>query len=106
MVTETMRTLLILAFLLWIPTRAQAQHEHAMTAGACDQMEAWDYDMGMCMPIPMTGMPMSMIMVHANAFATYVTEQGPRGRSVFATPNMFMIDAGTSIGNHHYFNLD
>lgn len=72
----------------------------------CGDMEVWDYDMGMCMPFAMEGMPMSMVMFHANAFATQIHEQGPRGRDSFAIPNMFMVDIGTSLGSKHYVNLD
>jgi hypothetical protein len=69
-------------------------------------MEAWVFDMGMCMPIPMKDMSMTMLMVSGNAFAAYVSEQGPRGRRDFAAPNMFMVDLGTSLGDRHYVNLD
>ncbi len=69
-------------------------------------MEVWDVGMGMCMPLPMAGMPMRMLMVHGNAFGAYIAEQGPRGRSAVAAPNMFMVDLGSSLGDRHYLNLD
>ena len=58
-------------------------------------MEYWDPANGMCMPLAMAGMPMTMVMVHGNAFAVGVAEEGPRGRHDFAAPNMAMVDAGT-----------
>ena len=69
-------------------------------------MEVWDVAMGMCMPLPMAGMPMRMLMVHGNVFGVGTTEQGPRGRSAFYSPNMVMADIGTSVGDNHYLNLD
>ncbi len=72
----------------------------------CSDMEVWDATMEMCMPLPMSGMPMRMFMLSGNAFATEITESGPRGRTDFAAPNMFMVDFGTSIGDSQYLNLD
>jgi hypothetical protein len=69
-------------------------------------MEIWDVSMGMCMPLPMAGMPMSMVMLHGNAFGTYVSGSGSRGRDAFASPNMFMVDVGKTLGDRHYLNLD
>jgi len=62
--------------------------------------------MQMCMPLSMADMPMKMLMLHGNAFAVGMSETGPRGRSKIAAPNMFMADAGTSMGDSQYFNLD
>jgi hypothetical protein len=72
----------------------------------CGEMDVWDVGMGMCMPLPMAGMPMSMVMVHGNAFGAYVSTGGSRGREAVYSPNMFMADAGRSLGDRHYLNLD
>ena len=72
----------------------------------CGEMEILDISMGMCMPRTMDNMSMSMLMVHGNGFFTQVVEQGPRGRSAVAFPDMFMADVGTTLGNRHYLNLD
>ena len=69
-------------------------------------MEVWDIGMGMCMPLVMAEMPMKMVMLHGNAFGAWISEEGPRGRRDIAAPNMFMIDAGSSVGDNHYINLD
>lgn len=80
----------------------------AMPAGPadCGDMELWDYDSGMCMPFAMEGMPMSMVMIHGNAFATQIHQTGPRGRDSFAIPNMLMVDVGRSVGPDHYVNFE
>jgi hypothetical protein len=78
----------------------------ATPAQACSDMETWDVAMWMCMPLPMAGMPMRMAMLHGYAFATEINETGPRGRTDFAAPNMFMGDLGRSIGDSQYLNLD
>lgn len=72
----------------------------------CSHMEVWDYSQSMCMPFPMAGMPMKMLMLHGNAFLNQTFAYGPRGRDAFSAPNMFMADLGTSVGDNHYFNLD
>ena len=72
----------------------------------CEEMEVWDVGMGMCMPLPMDGMPMRMLMVHGNAFGVYVNPSGPRGRKAVAGPDMLMADIGTSLGARQYLNLD
>jgi hypothetical protein len=82
-----------------------ARPAHA-TAADCGEMETWDFAMGMCMPLAMRGMPMSMLMVQGNAFGVYDSEQGPRGRSAITAPDMFMVDLGTTLGDRHYLNLD
>lgn len=71
----------------------------------CTEMEIWDYSQARCTPLPHPNMPMRMYMIHANAFATYIKQQRPRGRDGFSAPNMFMGDVGTSIGSH-YLNLN
>ena len=78
----------------------------AARASECSSMEVWDIITGMCQPLAMAGMPMKMAMVHGNGFGVYVKEQGPRGDDALSSPNMIMGDIGSSIGDHHYFNLD
>jgi len=98
-------TSFFLAGLLLSPSVASATSDGAGQSG-CTDMEAWDAGMGMCMPLPMPGMPMRMLMVHGNAFGAYISEQGPRGRDAVSAPNMFMVDLGTSLGDRQYLNLD
>ena len=76
------------------------------TPSDCGAMSVWDIGMAMCMPLPMAGMPMKMLMVHGNIFGSRVWESGPRGRSDYYSTNMVMGDLGTSIGDHHFLNLD
>jgi hypothetical protein len=83
-----------------------SEHHHPMRPSDCEDMEAWDYSMGMCMPLAMAGMPMKMLMVRGNAFATQAVEGGPRGRSALTVPDMFMADLGSSVGDRHYVNVD
>lgn len=72
----------------------------------CGEMSVWDPDVGMCMPYPMEGMPMKMVMLHGNAFGVRIWQQGPRGQNDWASPNMVMLDMGSTLGSHHYLNLD
>jgi hypothetical protein len=72
----------------------------------CPDMEIWDYTRWMCMPLPMAGMPMSMLMVHGNAFGAALKAEGPRGGGHFESTNMLMIDYGKSAGDHHYLNVE
>lgn len=102
--------------LLWAPvfstvllillTATTAAAQDSVGPSDCSAMEVWDVGMGMCMPLPMAGMPMRMFMVHGNGFGTYISEQGPRGQDAVSAPNMFMVDLGTSLGDLHYLNLD
>jgi hypothetical protein len=78
----------------------------ATNASACGHMMVWDVGMGMCMPLPMAGMPMTMFMAHGNIFGVEDFESGPRGRSAISAPDMFMLDAGTTVGDRQYLNLD
>jgi hypothetical protein len=75
-------------------------------AGTCGDMEVWDYGMNMCQPLAMKDMPMSMLMLHGNGFLGATSEEGDRGRDKIAAPNMAMIDAGTSVGDRQYLNVD
>lgn len=87
-------------------TKGTSEHHHPIGASDCNDMEVWDYFMGMCMPLPMKGMPMKMLMLHGNAFLTQTWEEGSRGRNAFSVPNMFMVDVGSSVGDRQYVNLD
>lgn len=98
MIAQFLSVFLLAAF-------AQAR-EPADNPAGCGAMEIWDYGSAMCAPLAMAGMPMSMLMVHGNAFGAYVAESGSRGTDHFAAPNMFMADLGTSVADRHYLNLE
>lgn len=94
----------LIPFLLLIP---QVSHASLVPdPSQCGSMEYWDYARWMCMPKPMTGMPMSMWMVHGNAFGTGINAEGPRGGRAFASANMLMADYGQSVADHHYLNVE
>jgi hypothetical protein len=76
------------------------------SADQCDEMSVFDPATGMCAMYPMADMPMKMIMVHGNIFGTHIWEEGPRARDAWASTSMVMGDFGSSLGNHHYLNLD
>lgn len=88
------------------PEVAHMASHRALGPNECAEMEVWDFAMAMCMPLPMKDMPMTMLMVQANSFATESALERPRGRDAFAVPNMFMVDLGTTVGEHHYLNVD
>lgn len=104
--------LALLATINLILTQSALAHEHSQhappstTVESCGEMEVMDFSMGMCMPLAMKGMPMSMVMFQYNSFLNQTAEEGPRGRSALTAPNMFMLDIGTSVGDSHYLNLD
>lgn len=83
----------------------EVSSEHPRGPSDCGDMEAWDFANGMCMPLAMKDMPMKMLMLHYNSFFVQTVEEGRRGRNAFSIPNMFMLDAGSSVGNRHYFNV-
>jgi len=120
---------LVSLFVIFLSTSALAQMEHSsqphsqssqkdksemkmkkysypMMASDCTEMEVFDPTMSMCMPFPMEGMPMKMLMLTGNVFVVGSTSEGPRGRKQVASPNMFMIDVGQTLGDRHYVNLD
>jgi len=72
----------------------------------CGTMEIWDYPTAMCMPRAMPGMKMRMLMAHGNGFLTETVEEGKRGQNALTLPDMFMVDIGSSLGDHHYLNLN
>ena len=98
----------VLAFSFMATMAHGASETSVLSTGPadCAVNETWDGPMGMCMPSANSGVPMAMLIVNGNAFAVYITEQGPRGRNTFAGPNMFMVDLGKTFGERHYLNLD
>ncbi len=59
------------------------------------------------MPAPGAGAPRGTIVSgQFNAFGVFSAASGPRGVALFAAPNMFMVDAGTGIGERQFLNLD
>ncbi len=92
--------------------RSQEDHEHmnmeklGTRASECSEMEIYDIGMAMCMPLPMKGMSMTMLMLHGNSFLTGIRQDGPRARNAASLPNMFMADLGTSLSDHQYLNID
>lgn len=58
------------------------------------------------MPLAMAGMPMRMVMLHANSFIMQTVEEKPRGQDAISVPNMMMLDIGSSLGDRHYVNLE
>jgi len=62
--------------------------------------------MAMCVPRAVPQMPMRMLMVQGNGFASVINAEGPRGGRTFSAPNMLMADFGSTIGDHQYFNVD
>lgn len=80
------------------------QKDRPMGPADCSETEFWEYNAGMCFPLPMPGM--SMAMVHGNAFLVGIAEEGPRGKKTLASPNMLMADVGKTIGDRHYANVN
>jgi hypothetical protein len=72
----------------------------------CDEMTVFNPSTSMCEAYPMADMPMKMIMVHGNIFGTHIWEEGPRAQDAWASTSMIMGDFGTTLGSHHYLNLD
>ncbi len=88
------------------PEMQMGAHLHPMGPADCSEMEIWDYSFGMCTPLPMPGMSMSMAMIHGNAFLVGVEQEGPRGKSAIASPNMVMGDIGKILGDRHYISVN
>lgn len=53
----------------------------------CGPDEYWDEAMQICMPLGKTS-----LSFHANQFLIGLTGSGPRGRTAFSAPNMFMVN--------------
>ncbi len=72
----------------------------------CSKNESWDVSMSMCMPLAGSQTPRTVISGRFNVFGVFSAVQGLRGVNQFAAPNMFMIDAGSTIGTRQFINLD
>ena len=88
------------------PMGEQNHSPAAMGPGDCNANQTWDYSMGSCRQLAMAGMPMSMWMIHGNAFLVQSFQEGPRGRNRVAAPNMVMAEAGRSVGSKHYIDAN
>ena len=82
------------------------QSEMSMGPKDCSEMEVWDYSTASCRQLAMAGMPMSMWMLHGNAFLVQTFQEGPRGHDRFAAPNMIMSEVGRSFGDRHYVDAN
>lgn len=95
----------LVAFLLCIVsdpgTAADTSGPHA-----CADDESWDNAMNMCMPVANSATAQAVVSGQFNAFGVFSMVQGPRGVDQFAAPNMFMIDAGKTLGMRQFLNLD
>lgn len=74
--------------------------------GDCSEMEVWDFSTAMCQPLAMSGMSMSMLMLHGSIFGVQSFQSGLRGRNAFAAPSMLMADLGKNVGDAHYLSAD
>lgn len=72
----------------------------------CADNESWDNAMSMCMPSASSSTAQAVVSGKFNAFGVFSAVQGPRGADQFAAPNMFMIDAGKTLGMRQFLNLD
>jgi hypothetical protein len=72
----------------------------------CDENESWDNGMSMCMPAASATASKTVLSGQYNAFGVLSAAQGPRGTDDFAAPNMFMLDAGTTLSTRQFINLD
>lgn len=87
-----------------------AQHEgHASTPStetaepsSCSSMMVFDRTSSSCIMLPMAAMPMSMWMLHGNAFAVQSLQPEPRGNNKLSFPNMLMATGGRSYGNNYF----
>jgi hypothetical protein len=72
----------------------------------CGDGESWDNAMSMCMPMAGASTAETVVSGMFNAFGVFSAAQGPRGIEDFAAPNMFMVDAGETLGTSQFINLD
>ena len=49
---------------------------------------------------------MKMLMVSGDIFGGYTVEQGPRGTNAGWSTSAVMVDAGSTVGDRHYLNID
>ena len=96
----------LFSFTLFAAMTANAYDTPPSDPTSCGSMEYFDYGIGMCSPLAMKEMPMKMIMVHGNIFGGQTIESGPRGRSAAWSTSMMMADAGTSVGDNQYLNIN
>ncbi len=87
-------------------TSPEKHSKMSMGPADCDENQTWDYSMGSCRQLAMAGMPMSMWMLHGNAFGVQSFQEGPRGRNRFVVPNMAMVEVGRSVGSKHYIDVN
>ena len=92
--------LLVATFASVAGTEASAPPVHACSSG-----EAWDNAMNMCMPVASSSSKWQL-SGEFNVFGVLSTLPGPRGITQFAAPNMLMLDAGRSLGQRHFINLE
>ncbi|MBI2520830.1 MAG: hypothetical protein HYV97_10450 [Bdellovibrio sp.] len=88
------------------PHHQMKKHFYPMTASDCSEKEVYLPTMAMCMPFPMGESPMGLVMLSGNAFVVASSSEGPRGRRAITSPNMFMLDAGRTLGTRHYVNFN
>jgi hypothetical protein len=77
-----------------------------MSGHTCADNESWDNAMNMCMPSAISSTAQAVVSGQFNAFGVFSVVQGPRGVDQFAAPNMFMIDAGETLGMRQFLNLN
>ena len=111
-----------LAAIFFLVAHAQMDHskmnhhggQHEMTehkmnwggASSCKIDEAWDYSLGMCLPLNIDGSEKTFYMIHGNAFLTGIWAEKPRGKDAqFAVPDMIMANVGQAIGQNHFLML-
>ncbi len=73
---------------------------------SCAENEFWDNGMSMCMTVPSAGASQFHIAARFNVFGVFSATPGPRGSDDFAAPNMFMVDAGKTLGARQFLDLD
>jgi hypothetical protein len=99
----TWRVTTLLAF-LFSAVSTSARGVAADSGHLCAKNETWDNSMSMCMPAP--GATSVLLSGQFNVFGVFSALQGPRGVDQFAAPNMFMLDAGKTVGTRQFINVD
>jgi hypothetical protein len=90
--------------LLLAAVSPSAHGEAADSGHLCGKNETWDNGMSMCMPV--AGATSVLLSGQFNVFGVFSALQGPRGVSQFAAPDMFMGDAGKTVGTHQFINVE